>query len=48
MVNLIATNGGKYGSGMIKHILKSDFVLITSPDQSEILKNDEISLIKLP
>ena len=44
----MATNGGKYGSGMINHILKSDFVLITSPDQSEILKNDEISLIKLP
>ena len=44
----IATNGGKYGSGMINHILKSDFVLITSPDQSEILQNSEISLIKLP
>ena len=44
----IATNGGKYGSGMINHILKSDFVLITSPDQSEILKNDKIPLIKLP
>ena len=44
----IATDGGKYGSGMINHILKSDFVLITSPDQSEILQNSEISLIKLP
>ncbi len=44
----IATDGGKYGSGMINHILKSDFVLITSPDQGEILQNSEISLIKLP
>ena len=44
----VATDGGKYGSGMINHILKSDFVLITSPDQGEILQNSEISLIKLP
>jgi len=44
----IATDGGKYGSGMINHILKSDFVLITNPDQGEILQNSEISLIKLP
>ena len=44
----IATNGGKYGSGMIDHILKSTFMFLTSPDQSEILQNSEISLIKLP
>ena len=44
----IATNGGKYGSGMIDHILKSTFIFLTSPDQSEILQNSEISLIKLP
>ncbi|QPH84456.1 molybdopterin molybdotransferase MoeA [Campylobacter concisus] len=44
----IATNGGKYGSGMIDHILKSTFIFLTSPDQSEILQNSEIFLIKLP
>ena len=44
----IATNGGEYGSGMIDHILKSTFMFLTSPDQSEILQNSEISLIKLP
>lgn len=44
----IATNGGRYGSGMIDHILKSTFMFLTSPDQSEILQNSEISLIKLP
>ncbi|MDO4875666.1 MAG: molybdopterin molybdotransferase MoeA [Campylobacter sp.] len=44
----IVTNGGKYGSGMIDHILKSTFMFLTSPDQSEILQNSEISLIKLP
>ncbi len=44
----ISTNGGRYGSGMIDHILKSTFMFLTSPDQSEILQNSEISLIKLP
>ncbi|WP_107708527.1 molybdopterin molybdotransferase MoeA [Campylobacter concisus] len=44
----IATNCGKYGSGMIDHILKSTFMFLTSPDQSEILQNSEISIIKLP
>ena len=44
----IATDGGKYGSGMIKPLLKSNAIYLSDPNESEILENSEIFAIRLP
>ncbi|MCD8212692.1 MAG: hypothetical protein LUC34_01320 [Campylobacter sp.] len=41
------TDHNKYGSGMIKPLLKSNAIYISDPSESEILKDCEISVIRL-
>lgn len=42
------TDHNKYGSGMIKPLLKSNAIYLSDPNESEILENSEIFAIRLP
>ncbi|RQD68042.1 molybdopterin molybdenumtransferase MoeA [Campylobacter hepaticus] len=43
----IPFNENKFGSGMILPLIKSEFLLISDEDTSELKKDDEIKLLKL-
>ncbi|EJB9754276.1 molybdopterin molybdenumtransferase MoeA, partial [Campylobacter jejuni] len=40
-------NENKFGSGMILPLIKSEFLLISEENTSELKKGDEITLLKI-